>query len=125
MIFFSWIDMKQFSSSTLPPQQSCRFCDEFDTFWIFNMFMYVHMFIFNPMIPVANTKLGIEFEHANMLKIQNVWNLSDNFEFILPQQIPVSVLTHAQNFLNWSSEEEKNVAGKCKLLSPKDSYRGD
>ena len=45
----------------------------------------VLMFIFNSMIPVANTKLGIEFEYVNMLKIQNVWNWSDNFAFILPQ----------------------------------------
>ena len=33
---------------------------------------YVHMFIFNPRISVANTKLGIEYEYVNMLKIQSV-----------------------------------------------------
>ena len=37
------------------------------------------------MIYVANTKLGIEFEHVNMLKIQSVWNSSDAFDVILPQ----------------------------------------
>ena len=56
------------------------------------------MFIFNPMIHVAKTKLGIEFEHVNMLKIQSVQNSSDTFAFILPQQRPVMVSAHAQNF---------------------------
>ena len=54
------------------------------------------------MIPVAKTKLGIEFEHVNMLKIKNVWNLSDTFALILPQQRPVLVSAHAQNFSSWS-----------------------
>ena len=54
------------------------------------------------MIPVANTELGIEFEHVNMFKIQNVWNMSDTFAFILPQQRPVLVTAHAQNFLTLS-----------------------
>ena len=61
-----------------------------------------HMFIFNPMIHVANTNLGIEFEHVNMLKIQCVWNSSDTFAFILPQQRTVFVSCHAQNFFSWS-----------------------
>ena len=50
------------------------------------------------MIPMANTQLGIEFEHVNMLKIQNVWKASDAFDVILPQQRPVLVSAHAQNF---------------------------
>ena len=33
---------------------------------------HVHMFIFNTMIPVANTKLGTEFEHIDILNIQSV-----------------------------------------------------
>ena len=41
--------------------------------------LHVHIFIINPMILMANMKLGIEFEHVNMLKIPNVWNSSDAF----------------------------------------------
>ena len=74
---------------------------------------------------MANTQLGIEFEHVNMLKIQNVWKASDAFAVILPQQRLVLVTAHAQNFFSWSSAEKKNVAGKCKLLSLQDSNRGD
>ena len=86
----------------------------------------VHMFIFNPMILIANTQLVIEFEHVNMLKIQNVWKVSDAFAVILPQQRPVLVSAYAQNFFS-EVRWEKKVAGKCKLLSPQDqdSYRGD
>ena len=73
---------------------------------------------------MANTQLGMEFEHVNMLKIQNVWKVSDAFAVILPQQRPVLVSAHAQNFFSWSLAT-KNVAGKCKLLSPQNSYRGD
>ena len=73
---------------------------------------------------MANTQLGIEFEHVNMLKIQNVSKVSDAFAVILPQQRPVLVFAHAQNFFSWSLAK-KNVGGKCKLLSPQDSYRGD
>ena len=35
------------------------------------------------MIPMANTQLGIEFEHVNMFKIQSVWKVSDAFAVIL------------------------------------------
>ena len=78
------------------------------------------------MIPMANTQLGIEFEHVNMLKIQNFWKAPDAFAVILPQQRPVLVSVHAQNFFSWSLAK-KNLAGKCELLSPQDSYkyRGD
>ena len=79
------------------------------------------------MIPMAITKLGIKFEHVNMLKIQNVWNSSDALAVILPQQRQVLVSAHAQNFFSWSKfgEEEKNLAGKWKLLSPQDIDRVD
>ena len=73
---------------------------------------------------MANTQLGIEFEHVNMLKIPNVWKVSDAFAVILPQQRPVLGSAHAQNFFSWSSAK-KNVAGKSKFLSPQDSYRAD
>ena len=69
------------------------------------------------MIPMANTQMGIEFEHVNMLKIQNVWKASDAFAVILPQQRSVLVSAHAQNFFSWSLKK-KNVALKYKLLSP-------
>ena len=73
---------------------------------------------------MAYTQLGIEFEHVNMLKIQNNWKASDAFAVNLPQQRPVFVSAHAQNFFSWSLAK-KNDAGKCKLLIPQDSYRGD
>ena len=74
------------------------------------------------MIPMANTQLGIEFEHVNMLKIQNLWQVSDAFAVILPQQRPVLLMLRT-----FSAEvrQEKNLAGKCELLSSQDSYRGD
>ena len=34
---------------------------------------------------MADTKLGIEFENVDMLKIQDVWNSSDAFAVTLPQ----------------------------------------
>ena len=64
------------------------------------------------MIPVANTKPGIEFENVDMLKIQSVWNLSNTFGFILPQQRPVLVSANAQNFFSWSSAK-KSVQGNA------------
>ena len=83
------------------------------------------------MIHVSNTKLLIEFEQVILLKIQSVWNSSDTFAFILPQQRPVLVSAHAQNFFSWSSEkkrrkkeEEEKNAGKNNLLSPQYSDRG-
>ena len=76
------------------------------------------MFIFNPMIHVANTKLGIEFEHVNMLKIQSVLNLSDTFAFILPQQRTVLISAHAQNFFSLSSAK-KTLQGNAICSSPK------
>ena len=73
---------------------------------------------------MANTKLEIQFEHVNMLKIQNVWNWSDAFAVILPQQRPVLVSVHAENLFSWVSANKK-LAGKFKLLSPQDRDRGD
>ena len=55
---------------------------------------------------MANTQLGIEFEHVNMLKIQNVWKALDDFAVILPQQRPVLVSAHAQNFFSCSSAKK-------------------
>ena len=69
---------------------------------------------------MVNMKLGIEFEHVNMLKIQNIWKASDAFAVILPQQTPVLVSAHAQNFFSCSLSKNK-LAGKWKLLSPQDS----
>ena len=59
------------------------------------------------MILMANTRLRIEFEHVNMLKIQSVWNLSDAFAVILPQQRPFLGSAHAENFFNWSLAKKK------------------
>ena len=56
----------------------------------------------------TNTELGIEFEYVNMLKIWNVWNSTDAFAVILPQQIPVLVSAQAHNFFSWSSAAKKN-----------------
>ena len=84
------------------PALSCRCCGKFYIgFSIFSRcwttlpiwrvsnivdLQHVHMFIINPIKPRANTKLGIEIEHVNILKIQNIWNLLDAFAVILPQQ---------------------------------------
>ena len=57
---------------------------------------------------MANAQLGTEFEHVNMLKIQNVWKVSDAFAVILPQQRPVLVSAHAQNFVSWSSAKKRS-----------------
>ena len=72
----------------------------FQTWQVLNILVLseVHMFIFNSMIPVANTKLGIAFEHVGMLKIQTVWNSSSTFFFILPPQRPLLGFDPAQNF---------------------------
>jgi len=67
---------------------------------------------------MANTQLGIEFEHVNMLKIQNVWKVSDAFAVILPQQRPVLVSAHAQNFFSWSSAK-KTLQGNANCSAPK------
>ena len=48
------------------------------------------------MIPVANTKLQIEFERAEDPKKK--LNLSGTFACILPQTRPDLVSAHAQNF---------------------------
>ena len=50
-------------------------------------------------------------------------NLLDIFGFILLQKRPVSVYAKIQNF--FSSFGGKNLAGKFKMLSPQDSYKGD
>ena len=83
-------------------------------------FQHVHMVMLNPIIPVANTKLGIQFEHLDMLKIQSVWNLSSTFLFcfILPQQRPVLVSAHNQNFFiqSWSTKSfQGNTKGRGTL----------
>ena len=70
------------------------------------------MFIINPMITMANTQLGIEFEHVNILKIQNVWKASDAFAVILPQQRPVLVSSRDQNFFSWSLAK-KTLQAHC------------
>ena len=79
---------------------------------------HVHMFIINPKIHMANTQLGIEFEHVNMLKIQNIWKASNAFAVTLPQQRPVLVSAHAQNFFSWSSAKKK-FQGNASYSAPK------
>ena len=73
---------------------------------------------------VADTMNFFSFFSVSLLKIQFVGNSSNAFAVILPQQRQVLVSAHAQNFFSWSLAK-KNVAGKEKLLSPQDSYRGD
>ena len=64
---------------------------------------------------MANRQLGIEFEHVNMLKIQNVWKVSDAFAVILAQQRPVLVSAHAQNFFSWNSLKKK-LKKRCREM---------
>ena len=59
---------------------------------------------------MANTQLGIEFEHVNMLKIQNVWKVSDAFAVVLPQQRPVLVY-HIYNFVEKHQCEFSCIVG--------------
>ena len=95
--------------------------DEFQTNLIFyrgNIKLKYHFY------HVADTIKVIFLFYVSLLKIKFVWNLSGAFAVILPQQRPVLVSAHAQNFFSWSSSK-KNVAGKWKSLSPQDSYRGD
>ena len=68
------------------------------------------------MIHVANTNLRIEFEHVNMLKIQSVWNLSDTFAFILPQNYQYWFLL----MLRTSSAEvrKKTLQGNTNCSAP-------
>ena len=64
-IFFAELQLKKFWAWTETQTGLCwgrikaKVSDKFQTLWIFNMFTFT--FIFNPMIHVANTKLGIEF----------------------------------------------------------------
>ena len=73
-------------------------------------------------LPVANTKLGIEFEfeHVNMLKFQMFETRQDTFTFSLPQQRPVLVSANVQNFLTLSSAKkrcrEKQIARPSRQL---------
>ena len=46
---------------------------------------------------MSNTQLGIEFEHVNTLKIQNVWKSSDAFTVILPQGAVYNILVFSGN----------------------------
>ena len=62
--------------------------------------------------------ITIEFEDMNMLKIQSVWNSSDAFAVFLPQERPVSVSAHAQNFFSWSSAK-KTLQGIANYSAPK------
>ena len=61
---------------------------------------------------MANKQLRIEFEHVDMLKIQNVWKASDAF---------------AENFSDLLQLKfgKKLLSREIKLLSAQDSYRGD
>ena len=58
-----------------------------------------------------------------MLKIQSVLNLSDAFAVILPQQRPLIVSAHAQNFFRWSSakkkKKKKTLPGTLNCSAPK------
>ena len=69
------------------------------------------------MIHVANTKLGIQFEHVNMLKIQSVWNLSNTFAFsqLNKDQFWFLLMLKTSSAEVW---RKKNLAGKYKLLRP-------
>ena len=87
------------------------------------------MFIFNPMIHVANTKLGIEFEHVNMLK-SSTWR-SKVFEIcqiLLFLFCPNKDQFWIQLMLKISSADvwrrKKTVQGNTNCSAPQYSYRG-
>ena len=73
---------------------------------------------------MANTKPVIVFVLSEFIEDpKKKKNLLDIFGFILLQKRPVSVYAKIQNF--FSSFGGKNLAGKFKMLSPQDSYKGD
>ena len=65
---------------------------------------------------VAHTIKVIFF--FSLLKIQFVWNSSDAFAVSLPQQRPVLVPAHAENFFSWSSAT-KILQGNANCSAPK------
>ena len=68
--------------------------DKFQTNWIFYR---EHTIQNNYFYCVADRIKVIVLFYVYLLKIQLVWNSSDTFAFILPQQRPVLVPAHAKN----------------------------
>ena len=56
--------------------------------------------------------------YVSLLKTKFVSNLSDAFAVILPQQRPVLVSAHAQNFFSWSLPK-KTLQGNANCSAPK------
>ena len=85
---------------------------------------HVHMFIINTMIPMANTKMGDWIWTCEHVKDQKCLKFVRCFW--------CNSVSTKTSFVSCSCSEllqlkfgEKNNAGKCKLLTPQDSYRGD
>ena len=79
-----------------------------------------HMLMFNPWIPVANTKVVIVFVFYEYIEVSKCLKLFRYFWFYSASKRQVLVSVHAQSFFIWA---KKNFAVKCKLLIPKNSYR--
>ena len=89
--------------------------DEFQTNWIFfrgNIKQKHHFYC------VANTIKVMFLFYVSLLKIKFVWNSSSAFAVILPQQRPVLVSAHAQNFFSWSPAKKK-FQGNANCSAPK------
>ena len=56
---------------------------------------------------VADTINVMFLFYVSLLKVKFVWNSSIAFAVILPQQRPVLVSAHAQNFFSWSSAKKR------------------
>ena len=67
---------------------------------------------------VADTINVMFLFYVSLLKIKFVWNSSNAFPVILPQQRPVLVSASAQNFFSWSSAK-KMLQGNANCSAPK------
>ena len=61
--------------------------------------------------------------YVTLLKIQFVWNSLNTFAFILPQQRPVLVSVHAQNFVSWSLARKK-YSRELPIVQPQRQFQG-
>ena len=93
-------DMKYFDDVELVFQS-----DFFQTFWIFNMFTCSYSISWY-LWPTQRWGFNL-----NILKIQNVWNSSDAFAFILPQQRPVLLMLRTSLAEVW--QQKKTLKGNA------------
>ena len=67
---------------------------------------------------VADTIKVMFLFYVSLLNIKLVWNSSNAFAVILPQQRPVWVSAHAQNFFSWSLAKKKPLQWNANCSAP-------